>query len=53
MKFKNKLILSFIMFLFIIFTFTNSNAMLNYETVGTPTGLVTASSLNVRQGPRN
>lgn len=53
MKLKTKLIMSFIIFLFTILTFTKSNAMLNYQTVGTPTGLVTASSLNVRQGPRN
>ena len=29
----------------------SSNAMTHYQTVGTTTGIVTASSLNVRQGP--
>ena len=51
MKFRTKFILSFIIFLFIISVFTSSKAMLNYQVVGTSTGLVTASSLNVRQGP--
>ena len=49
MRLKTKLVLA--IFLFIICTFTNSRAMLNYQTVGTSTGLVTASSLNVRNGP--
>ena len=51
MNFKTKLLFSFIIFLCLISAFTTSNAMFNYQTVSTPTGLVTASSLNVRQGP--
>lgn len=49
MNFKTKLFLSISTFLLIICIFTNSNAMLNYQTVGTPTGFVTATTLNVRQ----
>lgn len=30
-----------------------TKAMENYQTVGTPTGIVTATTLNIRQGPRN
>lgn len=51
MKLKIKLILCLIVFLLIICIFTNSLAMQNYQTVSTPTGLVTATTLNVRQGP--
>ena len=41
-----------ILFIILICIVNNSMAMLNYQIVGTSTGLVTASSLNVRQGPR-
>lgn len=50
MKFK-KIILFIIIFLGIIFVSNKSAAMSHYQTVGTTTGLVTASVLNVRQGP--
>lgn len=46
-----KLIISLIIFLAIIGVSTASKAMSHYQTVGTTTGLVTASALNVRQGP--
>ena len=49
---KIKKIIIFIIILFsIIFTSNKSTAMSHYQTVGTTTGLVTASALNVRQGP--
>ena len=51
MKLKTKLILCLIIFLLTISIFTNSTAMTHYQTVGTSTGLVTATALNVRQGP--
>ena len=51
MKLKIRLILCLIVFLLITCIFTNSLAMQNYQTVSTPTGLVTATTLNVRQGP--
>lgn len=52
MKFKIKKTILFIIILFaIIFTTNKSTAMTHYQTVGTTTGLVTASALNVRQGP--
>lgn len=47
----NKLIISLILFITIISISTVSKAMSHYQTVGTTTGLVTASALNVRQGP--
>ncbi|MGN1301169.1 MAG: CAP domain-containing protein [Clostridia bacterium] len=50
MKFK-KIILFILIFLAIVFTSNKSTAMSHYQTVGTTTGLVTASALNVRQGP--
>ena len=50
MKVK-KIILCIIMFLGIIFISGKTTAMSHYQTVGTTTGLVTASALNVRQGP--
>lgn len=50
MKLK-KIILFIIIFLGIIFVSNKSTAMSHYQTVGTTTGLVTASVLNVRQGP--
>lgn len=50
MKIK-KIIISLILFIMIISISTISTAMTHYQTVGTTTGLVTASALNVRQGP--
>lgn len=50
-KFNIKLLLSFVIFLCLIFISNSSSAMLHYQTVGTSTGIVTASSLNIRQGP--
>jgi uncharacterized YkwD family protein len=48
-----KLLLTIILFLSLIFinNKSKSTAMLHYQTVGTPTGIVTASTLNIRQGP--
>lgn len=46
-----KLIISLILFITIISISSISTAMTHYQTVGTTTGLVTASALNVRQGP--
>ena len=46
-----KLIIFLILFITIISISTVSKAMSHYQTVGTTTGLVTASALNVRQGP--
>ena len=46
-----KLIIPLILFITIISISTVSKAMSHYQTVGTTTGLVTASALNVRQGP--
>ncbi len=40
-----------IVFLLLICLSNISTAMLNYQTVGTSTGIVTATTLNVRQGP--
>ena len=40
-----------LLFIFCLFFSTKSFAMKYYENVGTTTGLVTATSLNVRQGP--
>ena len=45
------LIFCLLFFIYLILLSNTSNAMLNYQTVGTPTGIVTATSLNVRQGP--
>lgn len=50
-KFNIKLLLTILLFLTLIFISNKSTAMLHYQTVGTPTGIVTASTLNVRQGP--
>lgn len=50
MKFK-KIIFLIIIFFTLIFISNKSIAMSHYQTVGTTTGLVTASALNVRQGP--
>ena len=46
-----KFIISIILFLFMAFISVTSTAMTHYQTVRTTTGLVTASALNVRQGP--
>lgn len=51
MNFKKKIIYSLIIFLFVVCIYKESIAMLHYQTVGTSTGIVTATSLNVRQGP--
>lgn len=50
-KFNIKLLLTILLFLSLIFISNKSTAMLHYQTVDTPTGIVTASSLNIRQGP--
>jgi len=50
-NFNIKLLLTIFIFLVIIFISNKSTAMLHYQTVGTPTGIVTATSLNIRQGP--
>lgn len=46
-----KFVISLILFLSILSISTISTAMSHYQTVGTTTGLVTATGLNVRQGP--
>ena len=46
-----KFIISLILFIVIVSISGISTAMTHYQTVGTTTGLVTASALNVRQGP--
>lgn len=43
----------FVTFLFIIGTLTKSFGMQHYYKVDFSTGLVTATKLNVRSGPRN
>ena len=48
---KTKLLLGVFLFTSLMLFNNKSTAMLNYQTVGTPTGIVTASSLNIRQGP--
>lgn len=48
---KIKLLIAILIFLAFVISSNKSTAMLNYQTVGTPTGIVTASSLNIRQGP--
>ncbi len=50
-KFNIKLLLAIFIFISLIFINNKSTAMLHYQTVGTPTGIVTASTLNIRQGP--
>ena len=50
-KISLKLLLTIFLFLFITFISNKSTAMLHYQTVGTTTGIVTASNLNIRQGP--
>lgn len=46
-----KIIICSIIFLALIGVMNISTAMTHYQTVGTSTGLVTATALNVRQGP--
>lgn len=46
-----KVIISLILFIVFISISSISTAMSHYQIVGTTTGLVTASALNVRQGP--
>lgn len=46
-----KIIICSIIFFVLIGTMNTSTAMTHYQTVGTSTGLVTATALNVRQGP--
>lgn len=53
MRLKIKMVLCSVIFIFGISILTSSTAMKNYQTVSTPTGFVTATTLNVRQGPRN
>lgn len=48
---KAKMILIIILLVGMLMCSNKSTAMLHYQTVGTPTGIVTATSLNVRQGP--
>lgn len=51
MKIK-KIIISIILLVILLFSIQiESIAMSHYQTVGTTTGLITASALNVRQGP--
>ena len=50
-KISLKLLLAFFIFLSLIFISNKSTAMLHYQTVATPTGIVSATSLNIRQGP--
>jgi len=47
----NKFIISLILFIMLMGVASQSIAMTHYQTVGTTTGLVTATALNVRQGP--
>ena len=49
----NKIIISIFAFIIVVCIANTSTAMTHYQTVGTTTGLVTASALNVRQGPRH
>lgn len=51
MKVKKIIILIILLTVSLIYMQVESNAMSHYQTVGTTTGLVTASALNVRQGP--
>lgn len=50
MKIK-KIIISLILFIMLVSISGISTAMTHYQNVGTTTGIVTASALNVRQGP--
>ena len=46
-----KIVISLVLFILIVSSAVLSTAMTHYQTVGTTTGIVTASALNVRQGP--
>ncbi len=46
-----KVLISIFVFMALLCVASSVTAMTHYQTVGTPTGLVTASALNVRQGP--
>ena len=46
-----KFLISILLFIILMFAVNPVTAMTHYQTVDTPTGLVTASALNVRQGP--
>lgn len=46
-----KIIISLILIIFILSISNISTAMTHYQVVGTTTGIVTASGLNIRQGP--
>lgn len=48
---KAKIILIIILFVGVLMCSNKSTAMIHYQTVGTSTGIVTATSLNIRQGP--
>ena len=50
MRFK-KILISIFVFIALLCIAGTSTAMTHYQTVDTPTGLVTATALNVRQGP--
>lgn len=50
MKIK-KLIISLVLLIMVLSISNIATAMTHYQTVGTTTGIVTASALNVRQGP--
>ena len=50
-RLNEKVLVIILIFLSLIFINNKSTAMLHYQTVGTYTGIVTASNLNVRQGP--
>ena len=50
-NFRVKIWICTLIFCLLLVISSNSFAMLNYQLVGTPTGIVTATSLNVRQGP--
>lgn len=46
-----KIVICLVLFIMIILVHNSSQAMSHYQIVGTSTGLVTASALNVREGP--
>ena len=50
---KRKNILKAVMFVFVVGTLTKSFGMQHYYKVDFSTGIVTATKLNVRSGPRN
>lgn len=48
---KIKLLIGILLFIGLIISSNKAQAMSHYQTVNTPTGIVTADVLNVRQGP--